>query len=367
MANSTKRNQTFNFLYAMAILMVIDDHCSSRIGFMTSLFPYNSFYMPLFVFSSGYFFKRRGIAEELVHKSKKLLLPYLGWNLVAVGCAWVLDKLTGTDWIKKPTWDTLRQTVFHGSPTSLNGATWFVMMLFWVSVIYNLIRSIPTPPRKKYDAAATLVFACIGFVAVELCIRGYNSRGDWWLWGLRTVFYLQFYHYGYMFRLYGKTILHRCKRLAVCSCCIAVNVICILLYGDAINFYSTSGMGSFHVWYLPLVTSLSGILFYYEVMEYLARKIGQNSLVDFISRNTFVIMESHLLFANIPNFYAYFQALGGNAKYADFSIDTFRSSAWLRYTSDFRLMGFFCAVTGSLLLAFVLERAKKYLRKMQNK
>ena len=37
----------------LAIIMVIDDHMSSRIGFLSSIFPYNSFYMPLFVFISG--------------------------------------------------------------------------------------------------------------------------------------------------------------------------------------------------------------------------------------------------------------------------------------------------------------------------
>ena len=50
-----KRNMTFNCLQALLILMVIDDHVSSRIGLLTSIFPYDSFFMPFFVFISGYF------------------------------------------------------------------------------------------------------------------------------------------------------------------------------------------------------------------------------------------------------------------------------------------------------------------------
>ena len=41
-----KRNQTFNFLYVLAILMVIDNHCAYKINFFNTIFPYNSFYMP---------------------------------------------------------------------------------------------------------------------------------------------------------------------------------------------------------------------------------------------------------------------------------------------------------------------------------
>ena len=49
-----RTNQIFQYLKAIAILMVIDDHMSTRIGILSSIFPYNSFYMPMLVFISGY-------------------------------------------------------------------------------------------------------------------------------------------------------------------------------------------------------------------------------------------------------------------------------------------------------------------------
>ena len=55
------RNQTFQYLEALAIIMVIDDHVGTRIGFLSSIFPYNSFYMPLLVFISGYFYHKKPI------------------------------------------------------------------------------------------------------------------------------------------------------------------------------------------------------------------------------------------------------------------------------------------------------------------
>ena len=117
-------------------------------------------------------------------------------------------------------------------------------------------------------------------------------------------------------------------------------------------------MNSFNFWYLPLITSITGIVFYYELMEFLSRKIGQNKVIDFISRNTFVIMQVHLLFLNIPNFYVYLKIKNGSNLYSDFNMTEFINGAWVRYSSNTRLIGFFLGVIGSLLVAYIIESMK---------
>lgn len=353
-----KRNQIFNYLYVMAIIMVIDDHTSTRIGFLASVFPYNSFYMPLFVFISGYFFKSSGIVDNIKHKTRKLLIPYVIWNIVAAAIACILDKFIGTNWITKPSLRQILETFISGSLTSLNGASWFVIMLFWISIGYNLLRNILKDGIVN-DIILTISHLLLGFISLYLCVNGYYSRGTLWVFALKIAFYIQFFHYGYMFKKYIEQRLLRVNKVIVCSICIAINVLLTVIYGSEINFYATSAMASFHYWYLPVITSATGIIFYYEVMEFLARKIGQNPLVDFISRNTFVIMQIHLLFVNIPNFYVYFQILNGSIKYADFDINRFINGAWVRYSPNSRLVGFFCGLLGSLLVAWILEWLKK--------
>lgn len=56
--------------------------------------------------------------------------------------------------------------------------------------------------------------------------------------------------------------------------CVGVNVLLICMVGDYINFYATAGMGSFHSSILPIVTSFTGSLFWYKVMQYLSEKLG---------------------------------------------------------------------------------------------
>lgn len=50
-----KSNKAFMLLSAFGIIFVLDSHCGAVLGF-ARLFPYDSFFMPMFVFISGYFF-----------------------------------------------------------------------------------------------------------------------------------------------------------------------------------------------------------------------------------------------------------------------------------------------------------------------
>lgn len=46
-------------------------------------FPYYSFHMPLFIFISGYFHNKEtpGIFKFIVHKVKRLIIPFYCWSL----------------------------------------------------------------------------------------------------------------------------------------------------------------------------------------------------------------------------------------------------------------------------------------------
>ena len=93
-----ERNFTFDLLYALAIIMVVDDHTYSQLGILKGIFPYDSFFMPLFVFAYGYFYKKQEVAKNIKHKTKKILMPYMIWNIVMLGITMVIDGIIGTNW-----------------------------------------------------------------------------------------------------------------------------------------------------------------------------------------------------------------------------------------------------------------------------
>lgn len=358
-----KRNQTFQYLEALIILMVIDDHVSTRIGILSSIFPYNSFYMPFLVFISGYFYNKKSIGDYLIHKGKRLLIPYFLWNILGNSIAYILMSKGIVSWYGRINLQSLMYCFVNGPLSSINGPSWFVIMLFQVSVLYNMIRNVFKKEKLSMDISLLIGCALIGCASLIFCMQGYN-RGIK-LPILRGAFYLQFYHLGYFFRRYLEEYLQRLNKMKVCFGCICFNLILIFIYGDKINFYSTSAMGSFNSWYLPLVTSIIGMTFWYEVMSYLSEKIGQSRYIDFIAENTFTIMETHLLFANIPNFYVLFRIKNGSSNFPDFDIQKFVESAWFRYNGNARLAGFFCGVCGSLLTVYLMKLVKEYFVHMR--
>jgi fucose 4-O-acetylase-like acetyltransferase len=355
------RNQTFQWLEALAILMVLDDHMSTRIGILSSIFPYNSFYMPMFVFISGYFYRDKPVIQTIRHKVRHLLFPYLIWAFVGEIISYLLMRFNIVNWFVNPfSIIRVKQLFLIDSLSSITGASWFVIMLFWVSIGYGILNSILQLGKKNNDYIWLLLSIIIGFISLKFCITGYNTS-SLRLFLLRTAWYLQFYHMGRMFHCYWEKYIINKRLLYICSACVGINVLLICVMGDRINFYSTGGMGHFNSWWIPLITSITETLFWYKVMQLAASKIGQEPIIDFIAENTFTIMECHLVFLNIPNFYAYYQFLHGNPVYADFPMKIFIHGAWLRYSPNTRLLGWFCGLLGSLIVAYLLRRLKVFI------
>lgn len=160
---------------------------------------------------------------------------------------------------------------------------------------------------------------------------------------------------GWMFKEHWEKKLEKMPVSVVIGICIVVNIVLICILGDKINFYSTTYMAKFNSWWIPLITSATGILFWYEVMHFIAARVGEVKGISLLADNTFTIMCAHLIFVNIPNLYIYRQILNGSNKYNDFPANDFLGGAWVRYSPNTRLLGFFCGIVGSLLVAYLIK------------
>ena len=92
-----KSNKKFMLLSAIGIFMVVDHHTFTAFNILGDFLPYNSFFMPMFVFISGYFNKVDGSTNlwtYLLKKIKTLLIPYIGLSLTVFGLQQMIN------WIK---------------------------------------------------------------------------------------------------------------------------------------------------------------------------------------------------------------------------------------------------------------------------
>ena len=75
-----KSNKKFMILSAIGIIMVVDSHTWGTFNIFANFFPFNSFFMPMFVLISGYFNKvdtKTNMWKYTVRKFQTLLLPYI--------------------------------------------------------------------------------------------------------------------------------------------------------------------------------------------------------------------------------------------------------------------------------------------------
>lgn len=350
---------TFQVMKALLIIMVIDDHTKSQIGLMTSIFPYDSFFMPLFVISSGYFYKQRTILNDFSHKIKKMFIPYIMWCLIGNIVAYILCRLQIVYWYRTINLRSIMETISWGTLSQICGAGWFVIMLFYVSVFYNLIKNIMLKDNKIADYIFLFISVVIGCLAVNICIKGYNTTLARTVL-LRTVFYVQFYHMGNMFHKYWEEYICKINKLYLIVLTTLTNVLLICIVGKGgICFYATASMASFQNSFLPIITSMTGGLFWYEISAWISNRMENTKIVSFIADNTFTIMMVHLFFAKIPNFYFMFLAKNNIEQYSNFDVVEFQNDPWMIYNDTTCLVGFFTGLIFSLFTVCLVKKFNK--------
>lgn len=129
--------------------------------------------IPLFVFCSGFLFqismqtKEIGTAAAILKRAKRLLLPYLFY-----GFLWLVPTYTALD---IPSYGRPKgSSLIYGCKSMLLGqfsdVSWFLLMLFWVSAIWIILRKLLKRERLIIGAAAA---AALYFAAHDL-LSGVN-------------------------------------------------------------------------------------------------------------------------------------------------------------------------------------------------
>lgn len=208
----TKRISYFDIAKGIGMICVILGHMGI-VKINTIVF---SFHMPLFFLISGYFAKRKNSMPFILKQAKNLLVPYVFTGLCVVAFALFNNLRHGSYSRVLPDISSWIYAILYGSGNDYStpfyiksiGAIWFLLALFFASIIYNYII------EKKYcwlyvclifilgyitskfvylpwsiqSAMVALVFIHIGFIIskkefikFDSFLAFFLSAGIWWI------------------------------------------------------------------------------------------------------------------------------------------------------------------------------------------
>ncbi len=302
------RDKKIDLLLALGIIMVVMGHKYQPTYFY---FPAYTFHIPLFFFISGYLAKvNLNIKDKIaffIKKAKILLLPYFVLNMFFAIITYLLStksinlgvvlKFDSINAIIESLKTFFIQPFISGNQFSLFIPAWFVLQLFIVHIVFQLLHL-----KNKYWLLFVYIACTIS--TVFLLERGLNSYTDYHLLIIRTGYSLFFFLSGYILKRFGKVL----EKIVYSE------VFLIIAFILVIQLINTGGVTQYAIVFgnilnekviIPLLNSLLIILISFNLANVLAKVISDKSIFLKIGQHTFSIMVWHLSVFFIINLVIY--------------------------------------------------------------
>ena len=376
----TKSNKKFMLLSAIGIFMVVDSHTFTAFNLFGAFLPYNSFFMPMFIFISGYFNKvdsETKLSSYIGKKVKTLLVPYAGLSMLGfiIQQLIAIIKTGGHADTLPPDYLSYvaKRIVTVGTYGAVVEPMWFVIALFSTLTVYAVLKKYLYKIWNSYIMLA--VFIALHLLAIYIAKN--NSADDITnlLVPLKCMFFLPFLEMG---SIYKKSIEKRHEalsggvKLGLMFLLLLINAARTLYLPNAYDVATDSldTMGGFTSPYIltPLVSSIVGILFWLTLVDLISKQVSESRFVNFLSCNTFWIMGLHILFFNILN--CVLMAINSHiVKLSYFDADTFKSTEWYFWEigSNIKVLYVLVGILGPLALKALYDKICAVVNKKTEK
>lgn len=288
-----KENQELRILSAIGIILVAAGHLGYDLFDIGGLFPYYSFHVFVFLFVSGYFYKREEeeqIIAYILRKCRTLLLPYFLWNLF-YGIVATLLHHAGFSIGSELSLKALFISPFlDGHQFMYNFPAWFVPALFLIEVINVLMRKVLSMLRLDKEWLIFGLCLLAGVLTVWLAIGGHVW--GWYKFPGRLLFMLPGFQMG---RIYKEKLEHLDRAedgpyfLAVMGVQVLITIFCAGLAFSAV-WVASFANGPL----IPYITIITGIAFWLRIARIISRIPYLCRKMVYIGRNTFGIMMHHV-------------------------------------------------------------------------
>lgn len=371
-----ENNNQFNYqmciLKAIAICFVVFGHVRAdrlAIGTLYGLFPYYSFHIPLFLFVTGYFYKKveNFNVLPLVYKKVKNYVVYfycvnglflivqtlLRYRGFSIG-----DTFSLLTWLILP-WITLE-------PKTFAAPTWYLIAAFIAEIIYIFLRNLVAliiKNEKAKEICIGLLCTALGVSALYLC--HYASLSNPLKVIIRSCIMIPFLDTGFLYRYYLEKIDNTPSIIYFSIVLMLQYLLLLVTKNNNLHFllHDLSGFENVGVEYY--FAGISGIALWLRVSRLLS-KLPESKLIINIGMNTKYIMANHLFgFFLLNCFFALLKSNGFIPSFFErFSIGEFKRTIYFTYKVEPRIIPIYFAfgIAFSLVIVYTMKLARKMLK-----
>ena len=154
-----KRDETFDIIKGVCILLMIIGHCP--IGAVLGNLIY-SFHMPIFFFIAGYFFKKSEFCKSMITSIRRLFIPFVFVHILCIAIAHILNRFGLFSNVVSSVIDYKNPVESISLMSSGTLPVWFLVALFLCRILFIPLRKI------KNDAIVVAVSLIAALIAANL-------------------------------------------------------------------------------------------------------------------------------------------------------------------------------------------------------
>ncbi|MBR1641486.1 MAG: acyltransferase family protein [Butyrivibrio sp.] len=366
-----KIDYRFKLLYAIGILMVISGHMASGISLtLADWVPLYGVHLPIFAFSSGYFFKESATQDWIGYVKKKvlrLLVPLYIYNLF-YGIVVLISRRFGFTLSEEfSLYNLLLAPILNGHQFAYNLGGWFVVPLFMVETFYVLLRkALHISWNRLSETVLFVVLAILGMVGNQLGYMGYNQ--GWWLVLDRMLYFLPFYAFGFYYKKFLEEYDRKIPDALLLSVLFGIQAMIFFIYGRELT-YGAAWCSFKEPGYMPFLAGIVGIAIWFRIATMLEPVLGKKRSVNILADNAYSIMINQFAgFMIVKTVYALISKY--TMLFQDFEMDAYKSTIWYCYLPrGMKQLGVFYLIMGiafPLLVQYIINMTKNKFGRMKN-
>lgn len=355
---------------------MLDIVVSGGISLFYDWFTPYAFHLALFVFASGYFYKKdneKNILKYIWKKIKKLIILMYIWNLV-YGIFIQITRIKGftiggdlnfTNLIIAP--------IINGHQFIYNMSSWFLVPLFIVETINIIFRKSANKIKIKNEYIIFIIYLLLGFLGIKFASEGNYSPG-WQLVLDRVLYFLPFYGLGTLYKnkLEKKDKLNNASYFTI----IFLFQLIVITVNNGLISYTPSWCNDFtNNLISPFIIAVLGIAFWLRIAKIIEPIIKNSKTINLIADNTYAIMMHQFIgFFCVKTLYALLSRF--IPLFKDFNWNLYKTDIWYFYLpknlSQWRIIyliaGIFIPIIISVIIRKIFELINKIkiLKKIKN-